>query len=629
MWLTLLLVAASITASQSQLPHFSVGLLSCLNQNETTNTSIVIDCAGRKVDSKNLTREIDLLLSDGELREQVTSLQISNTSLTQIPMSVCYLWNLVVLKLDHNRLTGLPHNCLTNMASLEILSAYINNITTLQNGLFDGLRNLRRIDLSWNQISSIGPRVFTEKAGLINLTMVSLRHNLLTTLEPWPIILGFQRSAQEPVIVTVRNNQIANLTNRIGWHYNCNMSRTYFRVDFKRNLLTRLSDMLAGWKLTRNDLLCLLRFHEGHPVSRINIERNPFICDCRDFRFYAMSAQLVYSNIFQRVYCDNPAELFGMEIVRVQLIQYVCELYDGCPSGCKCSFRPANATVHVHCPSNNFSSLPLRLPPLPKSYAKYKLDLSNNKLLQRLDHRPYLVNTSFLDVSHCAVQEISYEAWRALVNIGVVLLNDNFMTKVPRQYSETKITSKSISLYENRWDCSCDRSWMHDWFNSDSKHFSDPSGVLCQTPERLRGTSIMMMDKEEFCVDRVQRAVTMSLLAVFGSVALLIFLCVGIYCLRVWLHRLWNCHPFDRDECVGEDMDYDVFLSSSSEDRDTHGRRLQDLIESKGYRVFRAGVDVTDEAAEALQRSRRTVCLLSKHYIKRFVRFRSISIVRK
>ena len=624
MWLTLLIAAVTVAVSRSQGPDFSVGLLSCVNQNETTNTSMVIDCAGHNVDPGNLTREIDLLLSDDELRGRLTSLNISHTPLTQLPMSVCRLSNLVVLKLDHNRLTPkLPDNCLTNMTNLQILSANYNNITALQNGLFDGLWNLRGIYLNWNQISSIGPRVFTEEAGLINLTMVSLSRNLLTTLEPWPIILGFQRPEHRPVIVMLRNNRIASLTKRIGWHYNCNMSQTHFRIDFKHNLLTHVTDMTSGWGLTSNELFCLIRFPGGHPLSRISFQYNPFICDCQDFRFYAMASQFVYSNIFQRVYCDNPPELFGMEIARIQLIEFICELDDGCPSGCKCSFRPANATVHVDCRSNNFSSLPLRLPPLPKSYAKYKLDFSNNKLLQRVDHRPYLVNTSFIDVSHCAVKEITFEAWRALVNIATVFLNDNFLTKVPRKYSEIKITSKSISLYENLWDCSCDRSWMHDWFNSDSAHFSDPSGVLCQTPERLRGMSIMMMNKEDFCVDRVQRAVTTSLLAVFGSVALLIILCVGVYCLRSWLHRCWNWHPFDRDECIGEDMDYDVFLSCSSEDHDTHGRRLQDLIESKGYRVFRPEVHVTDEATAAVQRSRRTVCLLSKHFIKRSARFRS------
>jgi hypothetical protein len=44
-------------------------------------------------------------------------------------------------------------------------------------------------------------------------------------------------------------------------------------------------------------------------------------------------------------------------------------------------------------------------------------------------------------------------------------------------------------------------------------------------------------------------------------------------------------HPFDRDECDGEDMEYDVFFSSCSEDEDQHGNRILRRLESEGYKV--------------------------------------------
>jgi len=68
-------------------------------------------------------------------------------------------------------------------------------------------------------------------------------------------------------------------------------------------------------------------------------------------------------------------------------------------------------------------------------------------------------------------------------------------------------------------------------------------------------------------------------------------------------------HPFDRDECDGEDMDYDVFLCCSSDDNTSHGLRILQLIESKGYRVcyhlrdFLAGAPITDN----MMQSKRTV----------------------
>ena len=539
-------LVVTVSPSQAVRPYTAVpaGLSRCVNYNKTTDTSLVIDCGKRKVNASTLTQELDALLSGDVLRERLKRLKISNTTLTQVPTSVCRLTNLTVLNLDKNRLTQLPSNCFTNMPDLQNLSANYNNITALHGGLFDGLRHLQRIVIGSNQISEIGSGVFTEKSDLINLTVVSFNNNFLTTLEPWPAILGVHRSRNRPLTVYVRHNQIANLTNTIGWHFHCGMRPTYFFVDFHRNQLTRLSDMVAGWKLDRMDYICLMKYHAAgdyhgqgnYPYSHFELGHNPMICDCQDFFYYSVEAQLVFPNLFRRVNCEDPIELYGRSIVSVQLIEFTCDLVDGCPPGCKCSYRPANATVHVSCPSNNFTSLPRTLPPLSKSYAKYKLELPDNKLLSRLEHRPYLVNTSFLDVSHCSVEDITFEAWQELVKINVVFLNNNAMTKLPREYSEMNISSRSISLQRNPWDCSCDRSWMHDWFNSSSDHLANPSSILCHSPPNLRGMSIMKMHKERFCVDQVQRTQRMiiaSALAGFCSVGLLVALCVALSLIHI------------------------------------------------------------------------------------------------
>jgi len=98
----------------------------------------------------------------------------------------------------------------------------------------------------------------------------------------------------------------------------------------------------------------------------------------------------------------------------------------------------------------------------------------------------------------------------------------------------------------------------------------------------------------------------------------------GVYRLRVRLYRRWKFHPFDRDDCVGEDMDYDVFLCCSSEDHNPHGRRILELLESKGYRVcyhlrnFLAGAAITENMIQAIERSKRTVCLVSRNFLARY-----------
>jgi len=70
-----------------------------------------------------------------------------------------------------------------------------------------------------------------------------------------------------------------------------------------------------------------------------------------------------------------------------------------------------------------------------------------------------------------------------------------------------------------------------------------------------------------------------------SAVAGLLMLGLAVYRLRVRLYKRWKFHPFDRDECVGEDTDYDVFLCCSSQDEDPHGLSIIQMMESKGYRV--------------------------------------------
>jgi len=111
--------------------------------------------------------------------------------------------------------------------------------------------------------------------------------------------------------------------------------------------------------------------------------------------------------------------------------------------------------------------------------------------------------------------------------------------------------------------------------------------------------------------------------SVIGAVLVLLSVGVIVYRLRVKLYTTWKFHPFDRDECLGEDMDYDVFISCSSVDNLPHGDGIRQQLERCGYRVcypprdFIAGDTIFDNIYRAVVRSKRTVCLLTSHFPQR------------
>jgi len=111
--------------------------------------------------------------------------------------------------------------------------------------------------------------------------------------------------------------------------------------------------------------------------------------------------------------------------------------------------------------------------------------------------------------------------------------------------------------------------------------------------------------------------------SVAGVVVVLLSVIAIFYRLRVKLYTRWKFRPFDRDECPGEDMDNDVFLCCSSLDDEPVGSRILDSIEANGYRVcyherdFMPGL-IADNIEPSVTRSKRTVCLLTSNFIRRF-----------
>lgn len=495
----------------------------------------------------------------------------------------------------------------------------------------DGLSKLVTLTLKYNQISSIGLSVFNSSAGLTSLKYINLYSNRLKTLEPWFYYVGINGKLYRRSAVDLTHNNISAFTNKIGWKAKCGSGMKKMHVELKLNYnnVKHLSDILHGWNTNIITWWCLSPAQNQIKFSTVNFDGNFFECDCVDFGVYKVLHFPMRHNFLNNVYCRSPRSLYLRKITSVSLDQFVCQLTDRCPSGCQCVHRPANATLHVYCSSANLTALPLELPALPKTYTKYKLDFSNNRLLRRLEHRPYLVDTSILDVGSCSVDSLDFEIWNELANISQVFLDGNRLRSLPPAVS---LQGANFSVGKNPWECSCDGSWMPNWLTSAKGSLINPNDITCSSPSRLKNRNVMSISGEEFCVDptseAVKRTLTISMSSVGAVVAVVILLLsagVIVYRLRVRLYTSWKFHPFDRDECIGEDLLYDVFLSCCSSDNLPHGNAIRERLEERGYRVcypprdFLAGETIYDNIYNAIVRSKRTVCFITTQFLQRFV----------
>jgi len=598
----------------------------------SSDKQLIVSCGIQEVDREQFVRQLDVFLSADHFLDRLTSLRITRTPMTRLPASVCQLLNLRTLNLDGNKLSELPDNCLTNMTKLDTLNVSKNSITGLQDGIFDGLQSLVTLDVSHNLIAVIGLRVFSSTSVLTNLRSLDLSYNKLMSLEPWWIPRSRLGSITSPVIINLSRNLISKFTNKLQYIWTCDMTRIQFGLfDLDGNPIAHIMDIFTGWNCSIDDFVrCYDKVQEQKIALIFSFRGFNLACDCVDYEIFKMARNRPLSTMIPDARCNKNYFLNNTTqsvlVSAVPLSDFVCDLSDHCPSSCQCVYRPDNFTLHVYCSAANFSSLPLDMPPLPKSDVKYKLDFSNNKLFRRLEHRPYFVNTSILDVSNCSLTEITMVDWQDLSLFSVANLRENLLQSFPSQSSTLNISAKLL-LGLNPWRCSCDKSWMIQWLQSLSGQILDPGDILCRYPSRLYGRNVLQLTEIDFCfepsVPQDWRTTLPFIAAIFAVLVMLIIVGILLYKLRGKCYRKWKFHPFDRDECVGEHMDYDLFLCCSSEDHRPHARRILQQTESNGYRVcyherdFLPGSLITDCMINSIERSKRTVCLISNNFLRR------------
>jgi len=294
---------------------------------------------------EELSRQLDLFLSSYRFRNHLISLRISNTPMTRLPASVCQLLNLRTLYLADNKLTELPDNCFTNMTKLHTLSVSRNSITALRDGIFDGLQRLETLDLSHNQIAFIGLHVFSNSSELTSLHSLDLSYNKITYLEPW----WYYRciAGQRPFVrIDLSHNLISKFTNNLQFKFRCDMKPPFGQVDFGFNPKVHAVDILNGWNVTVSHILkCLYNIQGPIPPIYVPFRGLTLPCDCINFEIFKHMRNTPLSSILEYKDCSvqklNNNNSFNM-------IDFVCDLSDRCPSSCQCIYRPENATLHVY-----------------------------------------------------------------------------------------------------------------------------------------------------------------------------------------------------------------------------------------------------------------------------------------
>ena len=593
-------------------------LLSCsCNPDKETTT---ITCSVESNSDTEINSKIERILDS--FAQNITHLKISDEySMENIPEIICKMELLEELDLRYNWIKTLPIGCFTRLDRLRVLDVSFNVITELRKGMIEGLQLLEELFMSYNRISFIEQGVFSNQSDLLSLRNLQLGDNWLTSLDSWPFV---RAQAHPGCRIELLRNRISSFTNNGDWSFRCGMQPLNINLNLDYNPIKHISDILGMFDI-RNfiDFMCMLG-NTAFSKFDISFYDVKLTCDCHDYTFIQIARFWRHFKFASTAYCWEPERLFGLGFAYVAVEQLVCDIFDQCPSGCKCTKQPATLTIHVNCTNADLTEMPLNLPSISQlSTYKYNLIMPNTGI-KRLDYRKNLQQTKGIDVNNSKVSDIDDNVWKGFQHVNYVNLNGNNLKHIPEIVTSLNYSKVLIDIRDNPFACDCDSKWLKSWLISVSPNFQNPNGINCYEPYWLSGKSILKLDDEEFCRGppyTIEEILEITIPSISGVILLNVLFVFLLKKFRIQIYKYVKLHSFDRDECFGEDIAYEVFLACAGEDG-ALGLSLLQFLERTGCGVcyhkkdFIPGETIMDGIMQAVKRSKRTVCVLTGNFIK-------------
>ncbi|KAK7474933.1 hypothetical protein BaRGS_00033820 [Batillaria attramentaria] len=318
--------------------------------------------------------------------------------LTAMPESYCSYNTTRAIILRWNSLSEFPAlSCLEKLGGLDLRN---NELTSVPRDAFVGLTMLDEVRLDFNKITHIHPNAFD--VPLPKLNRFSVSHNLLVSVEPWPLTV--------PHVFCyfgLSHNRISRLTNERHWTFNISVEAGPGWVDLRYNQFVEPpTAQLSQFRMSLSEL--------GGEVLLwgINVRRNPYHCDCKAYGF-ARLLRFIYSftphnNLLGT--CASPPKFKGMYVKDLPQDELTCNVTTNCPQGCACQERPVREDILVDCVDRDLTELPENMPD-----GKLTLLLANNSI-GRTSARGYFRRVVRVDLSENSLEVFDESTPRLLKN---------------------------------------------------------------------------------------------------------------------------------------------------------------------------------------------------------------------
>ncbi|XP_051511527.1 toll-like receptor 5 isoform X1 [Myxocyprinus asiaticus] len=481
-----------------------------------------------------------------------------------------------IFDLSKSNIFALSYSLFSYLAYLEHITLAQNKISVIENDAFLGMTNLRMLNLSKNVLGTIDSKTFRN---LQKLEVFDLSYNHLwmlahQSLQGLPNLLSLNLSGN--ALKSVYN--LASLPNLMELFLGDNKITTLFKLPSIARNITALG--LQSNKLTSmSDLYTIL-------------QECPQIVEL-----------IFYGNAFQNCYEGYVVLSQKLQILDLGLTGMEVIWSEG---KCLDMFNNLHQLKQLFLYSNFLQSLPKDI--FKDLTSLIVLDLSFNYL-------KYFPNGIFPK------------------SLKILNLKYNSIHSVdPNLFS----TLTDLSLLNNQFHCDCNLRDFQKWLNQTNIIFDHPiANLTCASPEDQYMVSVLTSNIQ--CEDEEEEKFTekMRLVLFICCTALIILLttsAIAYVCCRGYIFKLYKRLTA---KLVGRKLEepepdqslYDVYLCFSSNDMKWVERALLKRFDSQfseqnvlhccfEARDFIPGEDHLSNMRNAIQSSRKTLCVVSEHFLK-------------
>ncbi|XP_061111897.1 toll-like receptor 21 [Conger conger] len=509
---------------------------------------------------------------------------------------------------NHLKSIILEHNLLNHITScrgqqevsfpnLTSLSFRYNRIRDINAFAFSQTPRLTTLKLNINNIAHLDRKALT---GLTDLITLRLDNNLLTDLyeSTFSDLSSLKR-------LSLRNNRISVIFNRT-FH---SLNLLHF-LDLGGNKITHLKqEAFVGLHNLSN-----LHLDDNHLKE---IDSGPFgslggtlqVLDLKMnfIRFLRMSTQSPFVNLTQLRNLNLDGQRpFGITLLPNAFFRGLQNL--------RALYLVNNKISYLR--SDTFDDLgSLEHLSLDDNYSGVKkLEAGIFKNQQKLRR---------LSAENMGIRSLSAEVFGNLTELRSLMLLKNALQTVDATVLKGLSNLRYFDLRLNPISCTCPNSWFQNWTNNNRQvQFVYLYNLMCAD---VHGAYFYNFDTKVCYLDlgAYLFASTSTIIILLSTIPLLYVkfywrLKYSYYVFRAWFGEHWRRLREEEEECQ-----YDAFVSYNSADEEWVLEQLLPNLEERGssfrlclhHRDFEPGRDIVDNIVAAVYGSRKTVCVVSQHYL--------------